>query len=70
MVEPPTMLAVPTGCVVRPGDLAAEERRREGHFCGGRTDVNNVEVVRENDESASDVVVHCVISRVSLSASL
>ena len=24
MVEPPTMLAVPTGCVVRPGDLAAE----------------------------------------------
>ena len=36
MVEPPTMLAVPTGFVVWPGDLAAEERRREGHFCGGQ----------------------------------
>ena len=70
MVEPPTMLAVPTGCVVRPGDLAAEERRREGHFCGGRTDVSNVEVVREIDESASDVVVYGIVSApLSLSAS-
>ena len=57
MVEPPPMLAVPTSCVVRPEDLEAEERRREGHFCGGRTDVSNVEVVREIDESASDAVV-------------
>ena len=52
MVEPPALLAVPTRCVVRPG-----ERRHEGHFCGGRTDVRNVEAVRETDESASDVVV-------------
>ena len=45
IVEPPTMLAVSTGCVVGP-----EERRREGNFCGGRTDVSYVEVVREIDE--------------------
>ena len=29
MVEPPTMLEVPTSCMVSPRDLAAEERRRE-----------------------------------------
>ena len=52
MVEPPALLAVPTRCVVRPG-----ERRHEGHFCGGRTDVSNAEAVREIDESGSDVVV-------------
>ena len=70
MVEHPMMLAVPTGCFVRPGDLAAEERRREGHLCGGRTDVSNVEVVREIDESASDVVVYGIVSApLSLSAS-
>ena len=82
MVEHPAMLdvglcssaipdaAVPTCCVVRPGDMAAEERHREGHFCGQRADrrcqrddVSNIEVASEIDEPASGVVVYGMVSR-------